>query len=409
VPSLLSRIIMASRTALDARARATDTDYRLLVPLLLSSIIIQTAYAVVRVTTSYRAIEMNLPVIWLGIISATFALLPIFLAVWVGRAMDRGKDAQALWIGAALLVLACLGFRFAASSVTMLLVWSALAGISQLFLMASQQMLCIRCAGPRGRDSAFGNYLVASAIGQGLGPYLIAWIGGTATLPPTDTLFSIAIVVALASLVTASAIRPAPPHLVQAHSKNVEPLRALLRQSGLMAVLVASVITITAQDLLIIYLPLLGADRGINVRDIGTLLTVRSIFSLISRMGYVRVIRVVGRGPLTLISMLGAGLGFACLALPIPLSWMFAAMVLMGFSLGIATTLSLTNVVDLASAAAMGTVMSLRITGNRIGQVAMPFLASLIAAATGVGGIFIIIALSLAVSGAAVHVSRQDV
>jgi len=67
----------------------------------------------------------------------------------------------------------------------------------------------------------------------------------------------------------------------------------------------------------------------------------------------------------------------------------------MGFSLGIATTLSLTNVVDLASAEAMGTVMSLRITGNRIGQVAVPFMASLIAAATGVGGIFVIIALSL--------------
>jgi hypothetical protein len=88
---------------------------------------------------------------------------------------------------------------------------------------------------------------------------------------------------------------------------------------------------------------------------------------------------------------------------------MFAAMTVMGFSLGIATTLSLTNVVDLASAAAMGTVMSLRITGNRIGQVAVPFIASLVAAATGVGGIFVIIALSLAVSGAAVHFNRQDV
>jgi 6,7-dimethyl-8-ribityllumazine synthase len=53
-------------------------------------------------------------------------------------------------------------------------------------------------------------------------------------------------------------------------------------------------------------------------------------------------------------------------------------------------------------------VMSLRITGNRIGQVAVPFVASLIAAATGVGGIFAIIALSLVVSGATVHFSRQE-
>ena len=63
-------------------------------------------------------------------------------------------------------------------------------------------------------------------------------------------------------------------------------------------------------------------------------------------------------------------------------------MTFLGFALGIATTLSLTNVVDLASAAAMGTVMSLRITGNRLGQAAVPFLASLVATATGVGGIF---------------------
>ena len=150
--------------------RKSDVDYRLLVPLVLNSAIIQAVYAIMRVTTSYRAIELDLPVIWIGVISATFAILPIFLAVWVGRFMDRGNDAQACWIGAALMVVACAGFRYWAGSVTTLLIMMALLGISHLFMMASQQMLCIRCAGPRGRDAVFGNYLVASAIGQGLGP-----------------------------------------------------------------------------------------------------------------------------------------------------------------------------------------------------------------------------------------------
>jgi hypothetical protein len=64
------------------------------VPLLLNVAIIQAVYAIVRVTTSYRAIELKLPVIWLGIISATFAILPIIFAVQVGRYLDRGKDAS---------------------------------------------------------------------------------------------------------------------------------------------------------------------------------------------------------------------------------------------------------------------------------------------------------------------------
>ena len=392
----------------EADARTNDTDYWLLVPLMLNVAIIQAVYAVVRITTSYRAIELNLPVVWLGVISATFAILPILFAVQLGRYLDRGKDAQAAWIGASLLVISCVGFRFSAGSLMTLLLLTALLGLSHILMMASQQMLCVRCAGPHGRDATFGNYVIASAVGQGLGPYLVAWAGGSATLPPTDRLFSIGLIVSFASLATAAAIRPAPRHVIEAKSKEVVPLRMLLRQRGLMAYLVASVITMAAQDLVTIYLPLLGAEKNINVRDIGSLLTVRSVAALISRMGYVRIIALVGRRPLTLASMVGSAIGFACLALPVQLPVLFAAMILTGVALGIATTLSLTNVVDLASPASMGTVMSLRNTGNRIGQMAMPFAASLIAAAAGVGGIFLIIALSLVASGAAVHFSGEE-
>jgi len=393
---------------LASRGRASDIDYRLLVPLVLYSATVQTIYAIVRVTTSYRAIELHLPIVWLGVISATFAIPPTLLAVWVGRLLDRGYDAQAAWFGSGIFVLVCAGFWLFANSLTALLLLTALFGVGHLFLMASQQMLCIRSAGPRGRDSAFGNYVVGSAIGQGIGPYLIAWLGGSATVPATGRLFGVALIVSVISLVTAAAIRPAPSHMQQHKSGVIVPLRTLLRQSGLMAVLVASVITITSQDLLTIYLPLLGTEQNIDVRNIGALLTARSIASLISRLSYTRVLRLIERQKLTLITMAGAGLGFACFALPIPLAVMYAAMIFVGFSLGIATTLSLTNVVDLASAAAMGTVMSLRITGNRLGQAALPFLASLVAVATGVAGIFAIIAASLATSGASVFFSRQE-
>jgi predicted MFS family arabinose efflux permease len=407
VSGLLQRILSSSRTSLDARAMTNDINYRLLVPLILNTGVIQMVYALVRVTTSYRAIELHLSVVWLGVISATFAILPIFVAVWVGRYIDRGNDSQAAWIGSGLLVAACVGFRLWSNSVTGLLLFTALLGVSHVYMMASQQMLCIRSAGPRGRDAAFGNYLVAASIGQGLGPYAIAWAGGSATVPPTDRLFTIGLIIAGVSMLTASLLRPGPKPEGGAKKRDVVPVLTLLRQPGLAAVLMASVITITSQDLMTIYLPLLGAERNMSASDIGTLLTTRSAASLVSRMGYARVVRIVGRAPLTLISMMAAGIGFACLAVPLPLPLMYAVLTLLGLSLGIATTLSLTNVVDLASSAATGTVMSLRITGNRIGQVAMPFIVSLVASATGVGGIFAVVALSLAASGISVQLSRQ--
>jgi hypothetical protein len=78
----------------------------------------------------------------------------------------------------------------------------------------------------------------------------------------------------------------------------------------------------------------------------------------------------------------------------------------LGFALGIATTLSVTTVIDRTPAGARGTANSLRIMGNRIGQVGLPFGVSLVAAATGAAGILAIIALSLAASALAVHLSR---
>src|SRR5580704_6525966 len=226
------------------RGRRSDIDYRLLIPLVLNSAVVQTIYALVRVTTSYRAIELNLPVVSLGIISATFAVPPTLLAVWVGRLLDRGLDAQVAWIGAGVFVLTCTGFCFFSDSLAALLLLTALFGVGHLLTMASQQMLCVRCSGPRSRDTAFGNYVVSSAIGQGLGPYLIAWIGGTASVPPTGKLFGIALIFAVLSVATGVAIRPAPKHMRPEKTREVVPLRTLLRQRGLMAVITASVITI---------------------------------------------------------------------------------------------------------------------------------------------------------------------
>ena len=79
------------------------------------------------------------------------------------------------------------------------------------------------------------------------------------------------------------------------------------------------------------------------------------------------------------------------------------AIALAGFALSISITASIAGVLGIATGGAVGTANSLRTMANRIGQFTIPFLASLIAAATGTAGIFVIIGLSLAVSGAAMR------
>ena len=384
---------------------AGEVDYRLLVPVLINSTLIHAVVSILRVTTSYRAVELDLPIVWLGVISATFAIFPIFLAVWVGRFIDRGNDAVTTWIGSGLIAVAAAGFAMFSSALA-LLVFMSVLGTGHLFMMAAQQMLCVRSGGPAAMDRVFGNYMVAAAVGQGLGPYIVGWAGGAATLPPTGRLFTIALIGAALTFLIALTIRPARalPHHVEA--TDVMSVPALLRQPGVAAVIACGVFIVTAQDLVIIYLPILGAERAIDVNVIGLLLTVRAALSMVSRVIYARMVMAFGRNPLMVTCTFVAALAFVSLALPIPLWAMYLAMAVMGFALGLATTLSVTTVVDRTPVSARGTANSLRIMGNRLGQVSLPFGASLVAAATGVAGIMAMIALSLAASAAAVQWSR---
>lgn len=390
-------------------SQTSDLDYGLLVPFLAHVVLLQAMILIIRITTSYRALELGLPVFWLGVIATGFAIIPVFSAVKLGRWIDRGNDARAIRIGNVLIVAGCVGFWLWPTSALHLVALSVLLGFGHMFCMAGHQMLMVRAGGPLSRENVLGYYMIAAAVGQGAGPLVVGWIGGAASLPPTGTLFVISLAIAAVSLVVALMIRAARGEGRPGKDAALVPIRALLHTRGLPAIFVASVVTVTAIDLLVIYMPALGAERLIDATNIGLLLTVRSAASLVSRVFYSRLILAVGRAPLTLVSMLVSAVAFGAVAIPMSLPAMYATMVVLGFGMGIASTLTLSGVVYLAPAGAYGTALTLRMTGNRIGQVMFPALAGVVAAAIGVAGIFIIIGLGIGASGIAVPLSLRAI
>ena len=277
-----------------ARSVAPDIDWRLLGPLLANAFMVHTVIGIIRVTTTYRTIELDLPVLWLGVIAAGFALLPVFSAVSLGRFIDRGNDSRAAWIGAALVLLAAAGFWGWSSSALHLLAFTVVLGFGHMFCMASHQMLAVRCANMRGREVAFGHYMVAVSTGQGLGPFIVGWLGGSATVPATGYLFGIGFGAALLCLAVALTLRPAPRPAVHQSAGPVVTVGTLMRMPGMAAVLMASVVTVTSLDLLVVYLPLIGAERHVDASDIEMPLAIRSVAALVARVFYARPLAVLG-------------------------------------------------------------------------------------------------------------------
>jgi len=340
---------------------------RLLFAIVSTAFVEQAVITIARVATTYRAVELDLSVVWLGVITAVYAVLPIVIGVPIGRFIDRGYDAVTTWMGGGLLIVGCAGFVLF-PNLAGVLVATAIIGTAHLLFVVSQQIQCTRCgSGPGAMERAIGNYMVANAAGQG------------------------------AFLTQSTGAHKLPVDRVKV------PLRDLLFAPGLTTIIVVSVVTVVAQDLIVVYLPLLGSERGLSVDAVGTLLAIRAVASMLSRLIYARLHVAFGRIPLTLTSTFVSAVAYALLAFPLPLPVLYAAIAVAGFALSISITASIAGVLTIASGGAIGTANSLRTMASRIGQSIIPIVASLVAAATGTGSIFVIIGIGLAASGAAVR------
>jgi MFS family permease len=105
-------------------------------------------------------------------------------------------------------------------------------------------------------------------------------------------------------------------------------------------------------------------------------------------------------------SVFASAVSYAAVALPLPVPVMLVVVAVAGFALGIAITATIAALLNLATPETRGTANSLRIMGNRAGQLVIPLSVSLVAAATGAAGIFVIIGASLTVSAVIMVLQR---
>ena len=186
-----------------------DLDFPLFITLMLHCVVVHAVISLARVTITYRTIELGLSIVWLGAIRDRL-LAGADLRRRHARTLHRPRKRRvAAWIGAGFMVLACGGLWLWPNSAIHLFVWSVILGVGQLFSMAAQQVIAVRCAGPRRREWVFGYFMVAIGVGQGLGPTVLSCSGGAA-LPPTHVLFTFALGGAILAQVVAFALRPAP-------------------------------------------------------------------------------------------------------------------------------------------------------------------------------------------------------
>jgi MFS family permease len=372
-----------------------------LVVLLLHSVLVQAVTFVMRPTSTYRALELGVPATWLGVLSASFAIAPLVLAVPSGQAVDRLGERRVMFVGSLLICLAAGVFVLLGGNVAGLVAGSVLLGIGHLCSVVGQQALVANGTAPGRHDTTFGYYTFAASLGQALGPSLIILFGGVRTIPATGAIFTSTLGIAAFLLLITLLIRPSVRGRADGAAAEHGGVRSLLRRPGLARALIVSCVVLAAVDITLVYLPALGTERGIASGTVGTLLTLRAVGSMISRLFLGRLSQRIGRRKLLVSSVALSAAGMAVTVVPMPVSALAVVVVAVGLGLGAGQPLTMSWLAESSPPGLRGRAMSLRLTGNRVGQVLVPSAAGLLAAGTGAGGVLVLTAAGLAAAGIA--------
>ncbi|WP_205800694.1 MFS transporter [Micromonospora thermarum] len=223
--------------------------------------------------------------------------------------------------------------------------------------------------------------------------------GGDRPIPDTGGIFLGATALTVPLLVVAVLLRPSGHHQ-RAAGPGCGGIRDLLRQPGLVRALTVSCIVLAAVDITLVYLPALGAERGIAAGSIGVLLGLRAVASMASRLLLGRLVAAVGRRTLLIGTVVLSAVGLGLLLPPLPVWAMAVVVIVAGLGLGAGQPLTMSFLAESAPPGLRGRAMSLRLTGNRLGQVLIPSAAGALAAGAGAVGVLACTAAGLA--GAAV-------
>jgi len=351
----------------------------------------QGAVSMARPAVSYRALALGADERAVGVIAGVYALLPLFAAVPLGRRTDHGRCAPLLPVGVVLIAGGC-ALSGRADSLWAMAIWSGVMGLGHLCFVIGSQSLVARQSAPHEQDRNFGHFTIGASLGQLVGPIVAgALIGG----PDMAGTSALALVVAGAGAAVAFTslwrIEDRTALKSPAGERVRVPVGGILRARGVPAGMLISLSVLSATDILTAYLPVVGEHRGIAPSVIGVLLSVRAGATIACRLVLTPLLRLLGRPALLTVTCLLAAVLCAGIALPMPVWALGVLLAALGFCLGVGQPLSMTTVVQAAPDDARSTALALRLTGNRLGQVAAPAAAGLVAGVAGVAAPFVLL------------------
>ena len=350
----------------------------------LLSVLQGTALRGAKMVVSLSALGLGATPFEVGLIAALFAMFPLVLAVYAGKVSDRVGVARPIFGGA--VVMACaMAIPRLAHGLPGLLICSLLVGLGHIFFHVSIHNLIGSYGGGEARTRNFATFSLGASISAFFGPSLAGFsIDGWGFDATFLLIAAISITPALIIGAYPKLVPPRTAHTAREGGGSLE----LLANPGLRRTLIMSGVTLTGIELFSFYFPVYGRSIGLTASAIGMVMSSYAIAAFIVRMGMNSAARRIGEVGVLTASLFVAGATYCLVPLVSQAPWLALMAFLLGLGLGCAQPLTILLTYNHAPAGRSGEALGMRLTVNKLTQIAVPLVFGGLGSAFGLIPVF---------------------
>lgn len=354
--------------------------------ILLLTLMWNAGYKGVRVLNTLFAADLGATPFQIGLLLSAYGLLPLVLAIFVGRMADSLGLRIPVIIGMVLSVIG-VALPYGWHTIPGLFIGAAIAGTGFIFVQVGLQTLLGWLGTGDARTRNVNMYSLFISTADFIGPVVagvsidhIGFVDSYLVMVVFET-------VALFGLWFVSRRFPRPTQK-SPDQKESQRMADLMKSRNLMRVFVASCVVMTGLDLFQLYMPLWGHHLGLSATAIGLVMGAYAAAGFTTRVLMPGMVRRFGTERTLFISLIIASITFLMIPLighPVLLGMISFALGL-GLGLGQPLTVLLTH--NYAPKGRAGEAIGLRLALNNSMHVVMPSAFGAIGSLVGLASVF---------------------
>ena len=352
--------------------------------ILLLIFLFQTIINATRPVITLSADEFGASIVIIGILTSSFALLPMIFSIHAGKVIDKFGDRMPVIFG---FIAAIAGMIVPAIFTTIWALFASqlLLGLANICIPIALQNLLGNQSTSKNRDYFFSMFSLCVALGAVIGPLAGGYLSEHVSF---QMVYIFCIVIGIISITFSFQIPKVTQKLKGSPTKLVDSLK-LFENSFIRKALFSSALVLYSKDIFVAYFPLLGKQLNLSTSTIGWIIALQGLATMFVRFVLPKLLETYKRDTILFLSILIAGITF--LLLPVSQSVFLIALlaIVMGLGLGCGQPISMTTTYNASPPGRTGEVLGLRIATNRFFQLVAPTFFGVIGGSVGMTGIFL--------------------